>query len=190
MKRQLAVTAIAAVLAVFAVPARAARIQMTNDGRWVQQAFSPRQEVHHVTARRHRVFHRHRRPIRIARRHSRDSVSYAGLPGPLAGKVNEIKLACGSTVISAYRPGAVIAGTHHRSLHAIGRAVDMSGNSGCIYSHLRDWPGGYSTDYARMRHVHISYMPGGQEWGSRFIHGGGHRYARRYRHIHYATLHR
>src|SRR5207253_1691857 len=66
-----------------------------------------------------------------------------------------------------------------RSNHPIGRAVDMRGNPGCIYAHLKGWPGGYSTDYAAVAHVHISYNPGGQEWGLHFAHnGGGHSYAR------------
>lgn len=159
------------------------------DGRWMGQR---QQGVRHATRssrylRRHRHMDRHRH---FARRSHGRSVSYAGLPGPLAAKVNELKLNCGAVVISAHRPGARIAGTGRRSLHAIGRAVDMQGPSGCIYAHLQGWPGGYSTDYARMRHVHISYMPGGQEWGSRFVHGGYRtRYAKR-RHFHYASISR
>lgn len=54
------------------------------------------------------------------------------------------------------------------SLHAAGKAVDMTGNSSCIYSKLRGWPGGYSIDYGRVRHVHISL--GGREDGIRFAH--------------------
>lgn len=62
-----------------------------------------------------------------------------------------------------------VAGTRRMSLHASGLAVDMAGNPGCIYARLRGWPGGYSTDYARVRHVHIS-GPGGREDGLRFAH--------------------
>lgn len=118
----------------------------------------------------------------------------AGIINPLASKVEEIRAGCGSTIVSAVRHTR-IAGTRRMSLHASGRAVDMSGNPGCIYAHLRSWPGGYSTDYGRMRHVHISY--GGYEMGLRFRHGGGgyrhhrhryHRYARyHHRHHHYAS---
>ena len=36
------------------------------------------------------------------------------------------------------------------SLHATGEAVDMRGNPSCVYAQLRDWPGGYSTDYGRV----------------------------------------
>ena len=56
----------------------------------------------------------------------------------------------------------------------------MRGNPSCIYAHLKGWPGGYSTDYAAVQHVHISYNPGGQEWGLHFAHGGGHYRSTRY----------
>lgn len=92
---------------------------------------------------------------------------------PLATKAKEIVDSCGSQVASA------IAGRPNKSNHPIGRAVDLVGNPTCIYSHLGGWPGGYSTDYGRVHHVHISYNPGGQEWGIRFVHGGHHRVAMR-----------
>jgi hypothetical protein len=72
-----------------------------------------------------------------------------------------------------------VKGTRLISLHASGRAVDISGNPKCIYRALAGWPGGYSTDYARIRHVHISYAPGGREWGARFAHATAKRRARR-----------
>lgn len=96
--------------------------------------------------------------------------SLAGYPAPLVAKVQELKAACGAVLISAFRPGAKIRGSGHPSLHASRRAVDMTGNAACIYRHLADWPGGVSTDYSAVAHVHISYAPGGQEWGSRFSH--------------------
>jgi hypothetical protein len=98
------------------------------------------------------------------------SLSVHGLVGPLAQKANEIVFACSSRVVSAFRHTR-IAGTRHMSLHASGRAVDLQGNSGCIYRHLADWRGGYSTDYGRVGHVHVSL--GGREDGLRFAHGGG-----------------
>ena len=107
-----------------------------------------------------------------ARKHS---TSLSGVVGPLAAKAREIASACGSKVISAVRHTR-IAGTRTLSLHASGRAVDMQGNPSCIYRHLANWPGGYSIDYARVRHVHISL--GGREDGLRFAHGGGSRKAR------------
>jgi hypothetical protein len=97
----------------------------------------------------------------------------------LRSKVHEIQSSCGSRIVS----GRDARG--NRSNHPIGRAVDLVGNPGCIYSHLKGWRGGYSTDYSRVHHTHISYNPGGQEWGLRFVHGGGghrHRYAHRHGH--------
>jgi hypothetical protein len=54
----------------------------------------------------------------------------SGLVPDLAAKVAEIVQACGSRVISGFRPGAVVAGTSRPSLHASGRAADLSGNAG------------------------------------------------------------
>jgi hypothetical protein len=100
------------------------------------------------------------------------SVSLAGVTPVLAAKARRIVSDCGSTIISAVsRRGG-------RSNHPAGRAVDMRGNPRCIYAHLKGWPGGYSTDYAAVDHIHISYNPGGQEWGLHFAHGGGHSHAR------------
>lgn len=107
---------------------------------------------------------------RFARRVLRSESRLAGVYAPLAAKAREIEEACGSRVISGVRHTR-IAGSRRWSLHASGRAVDMQGNPGCIYVHLRGWPGGYSTDYGRVRHVHISL--GGREDGIRFAHRGG-----------------
>lgn len=69
------------------------------------------------------------------------------------------------------------------SLHATGEAVDMRGNPSCVYAQLKDWPGGYSTDYGRAKHIHISLAANGREAGLRFAHGGRahrhHRFAKR-----------
>lgn len=120
--------------------------------------------------------------------------SLDGVIPVLAGKVQEIVSSCGSTVISAVRH-TFIAGTRTISQHASGTAVDVQGNPSCIYSMLKGWPGGYSIDYGRVNHVHISY--GGREHGVRFAHGGGRHYGRRYAHRHhyrhrvrYASAHR
>jgi hypothetical protein len=106
------------------------------------------------------------------------SVSLAGVTPVLVAKTREIMSSCGSIVVSA------VARRPNRSNHPIGRAVDLVGNPTCIYAHLKGWPGGYSTDYSAVRHVHISYNPGGQEWGVRFAHNsprqGRTRYARAY----------
>lgn len=97
-------------------------------------------------------------------------VSLAGVVPELAAKAREIQEACGSKVISAVRR-TFIRGTRRMSLHATGQAVDMAGNPECMYGLLKGWGGGYSTDYARVKHVHISHSDGGREWGARFAHG-------------------
>lgn len=142
------------------------------------RAAGVRKHVRHVKRHHARRHHRH-----VARRHGakRNHLALAGFPAPLVAKVREIERSCGSAIISAYRPGARIAGSGRQSNHAIRKAVDMAGNPRCIYAHLKHWPGGYSTDYGRVRHVHISYNRN-KEWGVRFAHyGGHHRYARLHR---------
>lgn len=105
----------------------------------------------------------------------------AGVVAPLAAKAREIVTDCGSKVISGVRH-TYIAGTGGRlSLHASGRAVDIKGNPACIMAHVRGWPGGVSTDYAAVNHTHISYAPGGPEWGKRFAHYRGGKRHRRHR---------
>lgn len=98
-----------------------------------------------------------------------------GVVPPLALKAREIVSACGSRISSGQRHTRV-SGSGRLSLHASGRAVDLVGNPGCIYAHLRSWPGGVSTDYARVRHVHVSL--GGGEDGLRFAHRHGSRRTR------------
>ena len=102
----------------------------------------------------------------------------AGFVPQLASKVDEIKSACGSKVISGVRH-TLIAGTNHLSLHASGRAADLKGNPRCIYMHLKGWTkrgGGYSIDYSAVRHVHVSF--GGREAGVTFRHGSGSHHRR------------
>lgn len=109
----------------------------------------------------------------------------AGVVAPLAAKVAEIEADCGSKLISGIRH-RFVAGTRRLSLHAAGKAVDLTGNPGCIYAHLAGWPGGYSTDYPRMRHVHLSYdADGGREMGLRFVHGRKRYGHRRHHHRRY-----
>lgn len=141
-----------------------------SDGRW-----SMKYERQAVTMKRtsrsirHRSFKR--RPLhgytKIARHRGGGSVTLSGVISPLADKAREIMSACGSRIISAYRPGDPL-------LHGRGRAVDIQGNPSCIYAHLgREWlrVGGYTIDYATAPaapHVHVSY--GGIERGLRFVH--------------------
>lgn len=101
--------------------------------------------------------------------------SLNGFPTQLVSKVRELQSSCGSKIVSAYRPGARVCsrGRCVRSNHSIKRAVDMQGNPTCMYARLRSWPGGVSTDYNTApggKHIHISYNPGGMEWGVRFRH--------------------
>ena len=135
--------------------------------------------------------HRHKRrvlpsgvtahPITVLPRPRPAGVSLIGVVPQLATKVTDIVGTCGSEVVSTVRH-TYVAGTNHISQHANGTAVDITGNPSCIYSMLRGWPGGYSVDYRRVHHVHISI--GGHEAGLRFVHGGGHRrhYAHHHRH--------
>lgn len=138
-----------------------------------------------ATHRAHTVHHRYIQPITTKPSpNAEKGKSLDGVVPMLAEKVRDIVSTCGSTVWSAVRH-TYIAGTRIISQHASGTAVDVHGNPGCIYAMLRGWPGGYSTDYGRVNHVHISY--GGREHGARFVHGG-HRYARRHhRHTRYAA---
>jgi hypothetical protein len=107
-------------------------------------------------------------------------ISMSGIVPALAAKVAEIQSACpGAHVISGVRHTR-IRGSGRMSLHATGEAVDMRGNPSCVYAQLRDWSGGYSTDYGRVQHIHISLAANGREAGLRFTHGGGksHRHRR------------
>lgn len=92
------------------------------------------------------------------------SVAVEPLISPLREKVREIVSACGSKVVSTGCRGGVT--PNHRQW----KAADLQGNPSCIYARLHGWPGGYSTDYSRVKHVHISYNPR-HEWGLRFAHG-------------------
>jgi len=128
---------------------------------------------------KHYVGHRAAPAKRYANHHLRRTAKYGTsplgcLPAELRTKVVELVEVCGSHIIRTYTPGAVIFGTNYPSEHAHCRAADLDGNPGCIYAHLRGFRGGYSTDYARMAHVHISWHPGGIEQGARFVHGGGY----------------
>ena len=107
------------------------------------------------------------------------SLGYSSdLVGPLQAKLASIQAACpGTHAISGVRHTR-IAGSRRMSLHAQGKAVDVRGPYGCIYSQLKGWSGGYSTDAGRVQHIHISYDDGGgREMGLRFAHGGGRRHS-------------
>ena len=103
----------------------------------------------------------HRRYVRASR-----ATGYSG-GGSLGRIVSTLQAKCGAKVISGFRAGAVIPGGG-QSCHATGQAVDMTGNYACMYSVLRSWPGGYTLDSGRCRHIHISSCK--REWGLRFNH--------------------
>lgn len=97
-------------------------------------------------------------------------VSLNGVKEPLKSWTFQTIRSCpGSKVISAYRKTRV-KGTGHWSLHASGKAVDITGNPSCVAQRLKSWSGGASNDYWRIRphHYHVSY--GGSEMGLRFAH--------------------
>lgn len=126
------------------------------------------------------------KPVQRGRR-GRSSEAPAGIVAPLAAKVVELQSACGSAVISGVRH-TYVRHTRRLSLHASGKAVDMRGNPRCLYAQLAGWQGGYSVDYGRVGHVHISWdQDGGKEWGAHFRHGVkrhlAHRHHNRHRRI-------
>ena len=135
---------------------------------------------HHHSHVRHHTYYQHAAYAHESH-HAGGTAMLSSVIPALAAKAAEITSACGSHVISGFRPHAVVAGTNRSSLHASGHAVDIAGNYSCVYSHLRGWPGGYSLDPGAVQHVHISL--GGREDGVRFYHGGGHHHwqHRRYR---------
>lgn len=118
------------------------------------------------------------------------------MPGEIASFLSRVRAQCGSVqVISAFRRNAVIAGTRRRSCHASGQAVDYTtSNPSCALRVVAGSRLGHSTDYARVRHFHVSTCA--QERGVRFAHGGhSHRVRharahRRHARTRYASLRR
>lgn len=114
------------------------------------------------------------------------------LPVPLREWLDKVRVQCaGFRVISAYRPGARVAGSGRVSLHALKKAADfVVKDYSCAQKVLAKFPGGLSTDPHRVNHLHISYWPKSREWAARFAHGGGKRYyAKRWK-ARYAARHR
>lgn len=146
-------------------------------------AAAPQRYVVKKVKRAHRAI---KRTIRNYARHiSRSNANITDLVPPLASKVAEINRICGSRLVSGYRPGSRVRGSGRLSLHSAypSRAADLAGNPDCIRRLAQGWPGGMSTDYGNVKHYHISYEPGGREWGARFAHYGKRR-AKRYRYAH------
>lgn len=99
--------------------------------------------------------------------YKRGSASGYSGPASLGGIVSQLQSKCGAKVISSLRPGSKTP-FGVASCHSTGQAVDMTGNYACMFSVLRSWPGGYTTDPGRCKHIHISSCK--MEWGMRFKH--------------------
>lgn len=162
-----------ALACIFAAPASAHDADAASPAAMYAATAQSQPAVLAGPARAHRTarLHSHRIVVR-PRLHGRvpRGDMLRGVAPALAAKAREIASACGSRVVSGVRHTRV-AGSGRMSLHASGSAVDMAGNPSCIYAHLRGWPGGVSTDYARAPggpHVHFSL--GGREDGLRFAH--------------------
>lgn len=107
-------------------------------------------------------------------RAGRSDKKLAGVTAPLAAMSRRLMDVCGASVISGVRK-TYVRGSGRQSLHWTGHAVDIVGDPKCLYATLAKakWPGGMSTDYAAVRHVHLSHLQGGREWGRRFVHYRG-----------------
>jgi uncharacterized protein YcbK (DUF882 family) len=135
---------------------------------------------HHHRSIAHNAFGRHDRVLgHHAVSHSRFhhaydsiSVSRSCLNPQTRQLLDRVEAAFGPVqIVSTCRPGAVIAGTHHASMHRYGRAVDFNAPLGRKAAIVR-WlaannPGGTMT-YANMGHIHMDVT------GVRFRVGGGH----------------
>ncbi len=89
-----------------------------------------------------------------------EAASTGCLPASIKAKLSEIRSKFGPvSIVSAHRPGARIAGSGHRSLHASCRAVDFHPPAG-KYSQVVNWlqsthSGGVGTYSCGMHHIHI-----------------------------------
>jgi hypothetical protein len=94
-----------------------------------------------------------------------------GIVKPLMDALRQVQAACpGFVLISGVRAGAGWQG-----LHRYGRAIDIGGKGvdyDCAYRALKGFPGGMNWDAwnPRINHIHISWAPGGAEWGTRWPH--------------------
>jgi peptidase M15-like protein len=98
--------------------------------------------------------------VSAAGRHGGPSTSRACLPHELKGILASIESRYGPVqVISTFRPGARIAGTHHASLHASCRAVDFHPARGKyreVLAYVRSqWNGGIGTYSGQQHHLHL-----------------------------------
>lgn len=114
--------------------------------------------------------------------HGGDGRGSGCLPSSLRHTLAEVSQRFGHVqVISAHRPGARIAGSGHRSLHADCRAVDFNPPAG-KYNEVVAWlashhNGGLGTYSCGMHHIHID---NGAHVRFHKCEGGGTRHARRH----------
>jgi hypothetical protein len=95
-----------------------------------------------------------------ATRRAGPSTDRGCLPGALKSALASIEDRFGTVrVVSTFRPGARIAGTHHMSLHATCRAVDFhppAGKYSEVLAYLRaNWKGGIGTYSGQLHHLHM-----------------------------------
>src|SRR5262245_54278534 len=103
---------------------------------------------------------------------SRDT---SGLPMRLQLALKEADRACGIRINNTLRPRARKP-NGRVSMHALWRAADITTRDyPCVMRALRSWPGCLSTDWRRVKHVHIDDSHLGKH--CRFAHVGKTRYA-------------
>lgn len=174
-----------------------------HEGRATQQRSKRTRETRIVARHGKRVV----RSVRVARRAqpvvvaapvtlptpfgvaTRTVANMAGVPGEIAGFLNNVASQCGSVrVISTFRRGARVAGSGVTSCHAMGQAVDYTtSNPSCALRVASSVRLGHSIDYGRVAHFHVSNCA--REMGIRFAHGGGRsRVARAGRGIRHARV--
>ena len=160
MKRLALVTAIVLGVSLGTSPSRA-----QYDGSFTNVHQYAAWQAKSVYAKKRKSYSRHYSKRRYAKQR-RSAVAYSG-GASLSEIVARLQSQCGAKIISSVRPGARTP-FGVQSCHATGQAVDMTGNYACMYSVLRSWPGGYTTDSGRCRHIHISSCR--MEYGLRFKH--------------------
>jgi hypothetical protein len=170
-----AILAIGVLLAAFASPGEAhARSHHQLHGHSHHQRFVAIHDTHSRARHEHRHFARgyssghhvhvarsswHRGPAAVATRSGGASESRGCLTGQTRALLDRVEAQFGRVeIVSTCRPGAVIAGTGHASMHRYGRAVDFVAPGGRKAEIVR-WlaannPGGTMT-YAHMNHIHM-----------------------------------
>jgi len=143
-----------------------------------------RQKRHHVKATHSHYHNRHHAGRYASRRMHHVGPAHAASTdrGCLAPKARELLARIESNfgpvqVISTCRPGAVIAGTNHPSLHRYGMAIDFrTTHKAAVLRWLIANNSGGTMTYSNSDHIHADV-------GRHFVSlAGAHRVARNYRH--------